>query len=38
MTAFGQPQSLRVLDSLNSDGGTNIAEGLRKAARVVEDI
>jgi hypothetical protein len=37
MTAFGQQQSLQAVDSLVADGGTNIAEGLRKAARVVED-
>ena len=37
MTAFGQQQLLQAVDSLVADGGTNIAEGLRKAARVVED-
>ena len=37
MTAFGQQQSQQAVDSLVADGGTNIAEGLRKAARVVED-
>ncbi|CAD6221535.1 unnamed protein product [Miscanthus lutarioriparius] len=37
MTAFGQQQSLQAVDSLVSDGGTNIIEGLRKAARMVDD-
>lgn len=37
MTAFGQQQALEAVDSLVADGGTNIAEALRKAARVVED-
>ncbi|PWZ52332.1 Uncharacterized protein sll0103 [Zea mays] len=37
MTASGQQQSLQAVNSLAADGGTNIAEGLRKAARVVED-
>jgi Mg-chelatase subunit ChlD len=37
MTAFRQQQSLQAVDSLVANGGTNIAEGLRKAARVVVD-
>jgi len=37
MTAFGQEQSLQAVDSLVANGGTNIAEGLWKAARVMED-
>ncbi|CAN6288035.1 unnamed protein product [Urochloa humidicola] len=37
MTAFGQEQSLQAVDSLSANGGTNIAEGLWKAARVMED-
>ncbi|RLN40902.1 hypothetical protein C2845_PM01G40490 [Panicum miliaceum] len=37
MTAFGQEQSLQAVNSLVANGGTNIAEGLWKAARVMED-
>ncbi|PUZ38765.1 hypothetical protein GQ55_9G222200 [Panicum hallii var. hallii] len=37
MTAFGQVQSLQAVNSLVANGGTNIAEGLWKAARVMED-
>ncbi|CAL4917066.1 unnamed protein product [Urochloa decumbens] len=37
MTAFGQEQSLQAVNSLSANGGTNIAGGLCKAARVMED-
>ncbi|WVZ59214.1 hypothetical protein U9M48_009399 [Paspalum notatum var. saurae] len=37
MTASGQEQALQAVDSLVATGGTNIAEGLWKAARVMED-
>ncbi|KAL6839331.1 hypothetical protein ACP4OV_030828 [Aristida adscensionis] len=37
MTAFGRQQSLQAVSSLVANGGTNIADGLRKAARVMED-
>jgi hypothetical protein len=37
MTEFGQDQSLQAINSLVANGGTNIAEGLRKAARVMQD-
>ncbi|CAN6282845.1 unnamed protein product [Urochloa humidicola] len=37
MTAFGQEQSLQDVNSLYANGGTNIAEALWKAARVMED-
>ncbi|XP_062201663.1 E3 ubiquitin-protein ligase WAV3-like [Phragmites australis] len=37
MTAFGRQQSLQAVGSLVANGGTNIADGLRKAARVMED-
>nr|CAB3499455.1 unnamed protein product [Digitaria exilis] len=37
MTPFGQEQSLQSVDSLVANGGTNIADGLWKASRVMED-
>ncbi|KAJ1295286.1 hypothetical protein BS78_01G212000 [Paspalum vaginatum] len=37
MTASGQEQALQAVDSLVATGGTNIADGLWKAARVMED-
>lgn len=37
MQEEGKQQSLRAIDALISTGGTNIAEGLRKGARVLED-
>jgi hypothetical protein len=37
MTASGQQQSLQAVNCLVADGGTNIADGLRKATRVVQD-
>jgi hypothetical protein len=36
MTAFGKQQSLQAVSSLVANGGTNIGEALRKAARVME--
>ncbi|KAF8723027.1 hypothetical protein HU200_022174 [Digitaria exilis] len=37
MTPFGQEQSLQSVESLVANGGTNIADGLWKASRVMED-
>ncbi|PPR83707.1 hypothetical protein GOBAR_AA37005 [Gossypium barbadense] len=37
MTETGQQEALQAVNSLTSNGGTNIAEGLRKAAKVIGD-
>uniref|UniRef100_A0A0E0K6K3 RING-type domain-containing protein n=1 Tax=Oryza punctata TaxID=4537 RepID=A0A0E0K6K3_ORYPU len=37
MTETGRQQSLQAVYSLTSNGGTNIAEGLRKGSKVIED-
>ncbi|KAL6635309.1 hypothetical protein ACP70R_027980 [Stipagrostis hirtigluma subsp. patula] len=37
MTESGRQQSLLAVNSLTSNGGTNIAEGLRKGSKVIED-
>ncbi|KAF6167834.1 hypothetical protein GIB67_027612 [Kingdonia uniflora] len=37
MTDSGRQQALQAVNSLVSNGGTNIAEGLRKAAKVMEE-
>lgn len=37
MVEEGRQQSLQAIDALMSTGGTNIAEGLRKGAKVLED-
>ncbi|XP_043701250.1 E3 ubiquitin-protein ligase WAV3-like [Telopea speciosissima] len=37
MTDAGRQQALQAVNSLISNGGTNIAAGLRKAAKVMED-
>ncbi|PON50182.1 Cdk-activating kinase assembly factor [Parasponia andersonii] len=37
MTDVGRQQALQAVNSLVANGGTNIAEGLRKGAKVMED-
>ncbi|KAF7086746.1 hypothetical protein CFC21_090005 [Triticum aestivum] len=37
MTESGRKQSLLAVNSLTSNGGTNIAEGLRKGSKVIEE-
>ena len=37
MTEIGQQEALQAVNSLTSNGGTNIAEGLRKGAKVIVD-
>ncbi|PPE02093.1 hypothetical protein GOBAR_DD00866 [Gossypium barbadense] len=37
MTETGRQEALQAVNSLTSNGGTNIAEGLRKAAKVIGD-
>nr|DAD26212.1 TPA_asm: hypothetical protein HUJ06_027680 [Nelumbo nucifera] len=37
MSEVGRQQALQAVNSLISNGGTNIAEGLRKGAKVMED-
>jgi len=37
MTESGRQQSLLAVNSLTSNGGTNIAEGLRKGSKVIEE-
>jgi len=37
MTESGRQQSLQAVNSLTSNGGTNIAEGLRKGSKVIEE-
>ncbi|KAL9257493.1 E3 ubiquitin-protein ligase WAV3-like protein [Drosera capensis] len=37
MTESGRQQALQAVNSLVANGGTNIAEGLRKGAKVMED-
>ncbi|XWS74306.1 hypothetical protein CRYUN_Cryun02cG0203500 [Craigia yunnanensis] len=37
MTETGQQEALQAVNSLSSNGGTNIAEGLRKGAKVILD-
>ncbi|KAM0944948.1 putative chromatin regulator PHD family [Dioscorea sansibarensis] len=37
MSESGRQQALQAVNSLVSSGGTNIAEGLRKGAKVIED-
>nr|DAD28024.1 TPA_asm: hypothetical protein HUJ06_029492 [Nelumbo nucifera] len=37
MSDIGRQQALQAVNSLTSNGGTNIAEGLRKGAKVMED-
>ncbi|GMI86997.1 hypothetical protein like AT2G38970 [Hibiscus trionum] len=37
MSDLGRQQALQAVDSLVAHGGTNIAEGLRKGAKVMED-
>ncbi|KAE9589154.1 putative VWA-Hint protein, Vwaint [Lupinus albus] len=37
MTDSGRQQALQAVNSLVANGGTNIAEGLRKGAKIVED-
>ncbi|KAG7035476.1 hypothetical protein SDJN02_02272, partial [Cucurbita argyrosperma subsp. argyrosperma] len=37
MTDLGRQQALRAVNSLSSNGGTNIAEGLKKGAKVLVD-
>ncbi|KAK4441190.1 E3 ubiquitin-protein ligase WAV3 [Sesamum alatum] len=37
MTEIGRQEALQAVNSLISNGGTNIAEGLRKAAKVITD-
>ncbi|KAE8691111.1 vignain-like [Hibiscus syriacus] len=37
MTETGRQEALQAVNSLTSNGGTNIAEGLRKAAKVIVD-
>ncbi|XP_058094518.1 E3 ubiquitin-protein ligase WAV3-like isoform X2 [Magnolia sinica] len=37
MSDSGRQQALQAVNSLTSSGGTNIAEGLRKGAKVMED-
>lgn len=37
MSESGRQHSLQAVNSLTSSGGTNIAEGLRKGAKVIED-
>ncbi|XP_075490289.1 E3 ubiquitin-protein ligase WAV3-like isoform X1 [Primulina tabacum] len=37
MTETGRNESIQAVNSLTSNGGTNIAEGLRKAAKVMTD-
>ncbi|XP_073154547.1 E3 ubiquitin-protein ligase WAV3-like [Henckelia pumila] len=37
MTETGRSESIQAVNSLTSNGGTNIAEGLRKAAKVMTD-
>ncbi|KAE9611417.1 hypothetical protein Lal_00011482 [Lupinus albus] len=37
MTDSGQQQALQAVNSLVANGGTNIAEGLRKGAKIMED-
>lgn len=37
MTDIGKQRALRIVNSLISTGGTNIAEGLRKGAKVMEE-
>ncbi|CAL0316095.1 unnamed protein product [Lupinus luteus] len=37
MTESGQQQALQAVNSLVANGGTNIAEGLRKGAKIMED-
>ncbi|KAL5709950.1 hypothetical protein ACHQM5_020571 [Ranunculus cassubicifolius] len=37
MTDVGKQQALQAVNSLVSNGGTNIAEGLKKAAKVMEE-
>lgn len=37
MTESGRQQALQAVNSLVSSGGTNIAEGLRKGAKVIEE-
>ncbi|KAK1283673.1 hypothetical protein QJS10_CPB21g00023 [Acorus calamus] len=37
MSECGRQQALQAVNSLTSGGGTNIAEGLRKGAKVIED-
>ncbi|OIW06714.1 hypothetical protein TanjilG_11439 [Lupinus angustifolius] len=37
MTDSGRQQALQAVNSLVASGGTNIAEGLRKGAKIVED-
>ncbi|KAF3454978.1 hypothetical protein FNV43_RR05426 [Rhamnella rubrinervis] len=37
MTDIGRQQALQAVNSLSSNGGTNIAEGLRKGAKVLTD-
>ncbi|KHG21439.1 Uncharacterized protein F383_28094 [Gossypium arboreum] len=37
MSDIGQQQALRAVNSVIANGGTNIAEGLRKGAKVMED-
>ncbi|KAF3328113.1 von Willebrand factor type A domain-containing protein [Carex littledalei] len=37
MSGPGRQQALQAVNSLNASGGTNIADGLRKAAKVIEE-
>ncbi|KAJ4978155.1 hypothetical protein NE237_008935 [Protea cynaroides] len=37
MTDAGRQHALQAVNSLSSNGGTNIAEGLRKGAKIMED-
>ncbi|XP_047082889.1 E3 ubiquitin-protein ligase WAV3-like [Lolium rigidum] len=37
MTESGRQKSLQAVNSLTSNGGTNIAEGLRKGSKVIEE-